>query len=60
MYNDSNTGRKPLPFAMAEKVDNGIAATRVTLELLAPRSGLSLEIEACQTTHATFSRKCRR
>ena len=29
MYNDSNQGRKPLPFAMAEKLDNAIDATTV-------------------------------
>ncbi|KAJ1472467.1 hypothetical protein T484DRAFT_1840252, partial [Baffinella frigidus] len=30
MYNDSNQGRKPLPFAMAEKIDNAIDATMKT------------------------------
>ena len=29
MYNDSNSGRKPLPFAMAEKIDNAVSATMV-------------------------------
>jgi len=29
MYNDSPGGRKPLPFTMAEKMDNAIAATMV-------------------------------
>ena len=52
MYNDSNQGRKPLPFAMAEKLDNAIDATTVRWE--------ERLVMYCQTTaHAThFSTYC--
>ena len=47
MYNDSNSGRKPLPFAMAEKIDNAVSATMVNSFLTlvtGPRRALSLKL----------------
>jgi len=37
MYHDSNYGQKPFSFAMAEKIDNAIAATTVVIDNLLVR-----------------------